>query len=73
MDMEKIDKQDKPSKEIQSSLEDIENFAEGNYKDILQKSDVDKEELKELTKRSGVSKVTAKELLEASEEPENKE
>lgn len=73
MDMEKIDKEDKAGKEIESSLEDIENFAEGNYKQILQKSDVDKEDLKELTERAEVSKVMGKDLLEAKGKREDKD
>lgn len=72
MNMEKTDEKDKATQEIKNSLKDIENFAEGNYKEIMNKKDINLEELKEMTAKTGVSKITATDLLKASKKIEEK-
>ncbi len=63
MDPEQINKKDKSMKEIKTTLEDIENFRKGNYREIASKKGINKEKLKELTEKTGASKITITETL----------
>ncbi|MFW5902411.1 MAG: hypothetical protein ACOCTT_00815 [archaeon] len=63
MNLKETNEKDKNMKEIENTLEDIESFRKGNYKKIISKKDIDMDKIKEITEKTGVSKVTATEIL----------
>lgn len=50
-------------KEIKNTKGDIENFREGNYKDIVNRSNLDLSKISRIRDRTGVSKLSILEAL----------
>lgn len=63
MNPKEINEKDKTMKEIENTLKNIENFRKGNYEAITSKKNIDTKKLKEIIEETGVSKVTATEIL----------